>query len=385
MHGHDKYWSSSYSQAATALSEGRYSDARAMFDILLGYIESRFGATDLRAAACHQGLAESYCGIGQCVHAEPHYKRGLAILERHLGAVHPFSLKASTALGIFYRNAKQTAKAEIQLAKALHGWSQLDTMPALDVCETLDNLAGLYCDQGREQEAQPLIRQAIIIRQRNLSKDRSEAIKGLIEYAEQQAKLKRFQEAELLMKEALEMTESFYGRNDIQVAHLLKKMSQILISDSRPADAIPYMERALCIKSLVYGDQDERVVAALRNLGDLYVWVGRGPQAAACYEDALETSKKLHGEDSLEAASDLHKLAFIYRNIETHDKAEARAQVSLRIREDKLGKNHPNVISILLDLQEIYVALSRQQDADVIETRVRQTLDASKLTGCMAA
>ncbi|MFZ5433724.1 MAG: tetratricopeptide repeat protein, partial [Calditrichota bacterium] len=57
-----------------------------------------------------------------------------------------------------------------------------------------------------------------------------------------------------------------------------------------------------------------------------------------------------------------------------YDLAEKYALAALKIREEMLGSNHPNVVSILKDLIEICTAEGREAEARAYEQRAKSAL-----------
>ncbi|MBU0507240.1 tetratricopeptide repeat protein [bacterium] len=370
----DRFWSNASTHAAAALSEGRYGDARAIYEVLLVFVEKQHGSTDLRAAGCHQGLGEALEGLGEMSQAERHLKRGLTILERRLGALHPITLRVTTGLGVFYRRNGQIPRAEMTLRKALHGWGQINSAPDLDVCETLDQMSKLYMQIGQVREAERFADKSALIRQRAAAHSAEQMLKALLDFAERQSHKRNHEETENLLKEALAITDSMRKPNNLQAAEILTWLGCLAMTAFRFEEAVSHFERTLCILCGNLGDQDKTVAGTLRLLGSAYWMTGQGQRGATCYEEALETAKRICGERSAMVAADLHKLALIYLSIGDLAKAEEKMMAALALREELHGRQHLNVVAVLKDLADIRSAQSRAQEAGELLIRVRDTL-----------
>ena len=77
-----KHWQRSMVAAQTALQQGRYIEAKKMFQALLKKAEEDFGPEDPKVASAARNLAMPYCLQGKYADAEPLLHRSLAIMEK---------------------------------------------------------------------------------------------------------------------------------------------------------------------------------------------------------------------------------------------------------------------------------------------------------------
>ncbi len=77
-----KHWQRSMVAAQTALQQGRYIEAKKMFQALLKKAEEDFGPEDPKVASAARNLAMLYCLQGKYADAEPLLHRSLAIMEK---------------------------------------------------------------------------------------------------------------------------------------------------------------------------------------------------------------------------------------------------------------------------------------------------------------
>ncbi|MDD5089219.1 MAG: tetratricopeptide repeat protein, partial [bacterium] len=260
----DSTWGKSTGIAAAALAEGKYEEARAAYSDLLAQAEHQFGTGDLRTAGCHQALGEAYQGLGNAEHAERHFQQGVTVLEQQLGSGHPITLRVMTAFGAFYRRSKRFARAEFLLRRVFRLWEQLHSKSGLDVCETLDELSLLYSDLGQTREAERFKDKAELIRQRAKARDEEEMLRTMLTFAQQQIRKRNCGEAEMLLREALAVTDSMHKPNHLQAAQILIELSQLTMTDLRFDEAVSHLERALNILCQSLGDHDAAIADPLR-------------------------------------------------------------------------------------------------------------------------
>jgi Tfp pilus assembly protein PilF len=136
--------------------------------------------------------------------------------------------------------------------------SQLE--PALETAEafgpqdprlatSLNELALLYRHQGRYEEAEPLYKRALAIREKALGPDHPRVATvlnnlGTLYYAQD-----RYAEAEPLIKRALAIYEKALGADHPRVAALLENYAALLRKTGRGAEATKMKARAKAIRA----------------------------------------------------------------------------------------------------------------------------------------
>jgi serine/threonine-protein kinase len=232
-----------------------------------------------------------------------------------------------------------------------------------DVAVALVGLGLLRIDQARLDDAEPLLRSAATIVDRELQPDDSRAIEahaalGLLwqersdwpaAIAEQEAVLRRlaargdapFEEADAMVQ--LASTHFYAGALDV--------------SDSLNRLAMGAFRR-------LRGDGHPRVADVMINLGAAEFERGRYAAAEGFYREALSRVEGWHGPDHPATASALTMLGRAL-NFQTRD-AEATEVLerALAIQERHFGPSHPRVSSVLNDLATIAMRNGRYAEAE---------------------
>ena len=178
-----------------------------------------------------------------------------------------------------------------------------------ELADSLNNLAVLYKSQGRYDKAEPLYIQALELTKRILGENHPDTATSLNNLAALYDGQGRYSEAELLYIQALEIRKSFLGEN-------------------HPDTAI-----------------------SLNNLAALYDYQGSFEEAEALYIQALKISKKVLGENHPHYVLSLNNLALLYHFQGRYEEAEALYIQALKICEQVLGENHPNTKIIRKNLE----------------------------------
>ena len=108
---------------------------------------------------------------------------------------------------------------------------------------------------------------------------------------------------------------------------------------------------------------------SLNNLADLYQAMGQYDKAEPLYQRSLKIREAKLGKDHPDVAASLNNLASLYKDMGQYEKAEPLLQRSLQIREDNLGKDHPDVAQSLDNLGTLYLIMDQDAKAEPLLQR----------------
>ena len=249
------------------------------------------------------------------------------------------------------------------------------------ISDNLNNLAAFYEAQGRYADAESLYKRALAIREKALGPDNpdvSDSLDNLAAFYEAQG---RFADAESLYKRALAIREKALGPDNLAVAGTLSKLAAFYEAQGRFADAKSLYKRALAIREKALGPDNPDVSDSLDNLAAFYEAQGRFADAKSLYKRALAIREKALGPENHAVAESLTNLAALYKAQNRYGEAELFYKRALAIREKALGpvndtgeslnpENDALAVS-LNDLSELYRALGRDADAEILFRRAR--------------
>lgn len=141
-----------------------------------------------------------------------------------------------------------------------------------------------------------------------------------------------YDEARPLLREALDLRERQPGSGDLELAETLGRLGA-LAHRSGVGDPIPFFERALALRERRQGSSVPEVAAALNELGTALAAKGRFDEAEATLERAAAVQERLWGDRDPRLAKTLHNLAGIAFYRDRLDDAERYLQRALAIRE----------------------------------------------------
>jgi tetratricopeptide (TPR) repeat protein len=182
----------------------------------------------------------------------------------------------------------------------------------------------------------------------------------------------RFEEAEVVAREALDLSERALGPQHVHVATSLENLSLSLQKQERPVEAEPLLLRALAIREASLGPQHADIAKSLSNLGRFYEFRDDRPKALAYYQRALAMLEALKTPDDVSIASALHDVAAVYRAEGRHAEAKPLIQRELSIWENALGIEHPLLIFVLDSYADTLRQLGEERRAASIEARTER-------------
>ncbi len=260
----------------------------------------------------------------------------LATLYARMGQIYKQRLKR----GEFQDYQQELALALEYFSKAADLQSKLGLEG--DFASTISSLAYLYYLQGRYNQAEPLFRQALELSKRLLGENHPDVAANLDNLAELYESQGRYDQAEPLLLQALELRKRLLGEEHPDVATSLNNLAVLYGSQGRYDQAEPLYLQALELRKRLLGEDHPDVATSLNNLAVLYRSQRRYDQAEPLYLQALELRKRLLGEEHPNVASSLNNLASLYKSQGRYDQAEPLYLQALEILERVLGDDHPN-------------------------------------------
>ena len=227
-----------------------------------------------------------------------------------------------------------------------------------EVAIALNNLAKLLFTIGQFAEAEPLMRRALEIDEKNLGPEHPNAAIRLNNLARLLHDTHRLEEAELLFRRALAIDEKSYGTEDPTVAIRLNNLAQLLQDTNRLAEAEPLMRRSLAIIEKNLGQKHPNVASGLSNMARLLHATHRLSEAEPLVRRALAIDEKNFGQEHPNVAVDLNNLARLLQDTSRLAEAEPVSRRAAKIFVRSLGLEHPNTKNALQSYKSILFAMN---------------------------
>lgn len=298
------------------LASGKADEAGQKFDTVIAQEQSAL-----------QRLQQAYAGKAQIAYDKARYEESLDYRQKAAAlvdkAAKPIAWADAQGWSAFilcalarYNEAEPLMRESLILREQHSGPTHPDT------ARDLHNLASLLQSTNRHADAEPLYRRALNINERSFGPNHHNLAKCFIGLASLLQDRKPYDEAEQLYRRALKITESSFGPRHTEVAVCLNGLAVLLMNNNRLKEAELLMRRALKIQEDIFGPNHPNVGTCVNNLGLLL-------QANGSLKDA-----------------------------------EVLMRRALKIDEDTFGPNHPNVAVCLVNLGGVLQSTQRQEEAE---------------------
>ena len=162
--------------------------------------------------------------------------------------------------------------------------------------------------------------------------------------------LARFQEAEPLAREALTVRERLAGVPPEIVAQSLATLADLQYESGTVQEAAATAQRALDIAAQAYASTSIELGDYVNRVARAQIALGNYPRAEQLYRESLAIREKVAGPDSLAAAESIGGLARVALLSNDNTSSEERHRRSLAIRERVFGPDHPQVANDVFNL-----------------------------------
>ncbi len=282
----------------------------------------------------------------------------------------------------------------LRIARVLHElarWNESEDQlrTALDEATALGNiklsafasndLGMLLHDTNRTEEAEPLIRRALEIDEATFGDRHPKVATVLNNLAMLLRDTNRIEEAEPLLRRALEIDEAAFGGQHPKVAIDLNNLAMVLSNTNRAEGAEPLLRRALEIDEAALGDQDPNVAIRMNNLAMLLRDTNRTEEAEPLLRRTLEIDEAAFGGQHPKVAVDLNNLAMLLCDTNRIEEAEPLFRRALEIDEATFGGRHPTVATVLNNLAVLLRDTNGIEEAEPLFQRALEILNSFRL------
>ena len=240
------------------------------------------------------------------------------------------------------------------------------------IAEASNDLARLLNATNRLAEAENLMRQALEVNESAFGKRHPLVARTLNNLVVLLIDTSRFDEAEMLVRRAREIQEAAFGETHPAVAACLNNYAQLLQETNRLEEAERLMRRALQIQEATTGKGTPNVAICLNNLAQLLKATNRLEEAERLMRRALEIQEAAFGEDHPTVAISLSNLALLLHDTYRRDEAELLMRRALEIQKAAFGMEHPVVAYSFNNLARLLKDTNRLEEAEPV---MRRSLD----------
>jgi non-specific serine/threonine protein kinase/serine/threonine-protein kinase len=272
-------------------------------------------------------------------------------------------------IGTVYQNLGLYGEAQPLLEQALALREDHVGANSLETAESLFALGVQQRRAGEYAEAQALTERSLAIRKSKLPVDDPLVARTIASLGWAMARQEKHDEAKALFEEALEIREGSLSPDHPDLAESLKDLGIFRWRQGDFSTAEPLLRRALSIFETSLGTDDYRVRDTLNDLAILYWTQARYAEAQALYERSLIIRERVLGPDHPEIATTLNNLALLFDAQNLQAKAKPLLERAHKINRERLGVNHDKTAMTLANLAWIQYRDGQYDDAIALYER----------------
>ncbi|HKJ02550.1 MAG TPA: tetratricopeptide repeat protein, partial [Longimicrobiales bacterium] len=300
-------------------------------------------APDTALATLLAGLGWEVRDAGDSERAAALFSRALEIQRALLGPDAPAVATSMFGLASAYHDKGSFDEAEEVFRSALAaGGAQASPVAAT----ALVNLGMVQRLRERFQDAEPLLRAGLAMREDLFDLVHPDVIEARQELAVALSTLGRFDEAEPLLLQNLEAAVRLFGEDhqDTRSAH--EALGTLLHDLGRYDEALVHLRRSMASKERAHGGDHPGVVYSLVSVGDVLLDADRPREAEASYREALAMGARLGGNEGVYGALARHGLARVALARNDAEAADSLSRESLTLAGASLREDHRYVLDI---------------------------------------
>ena len=170
-------------------------------------------------------------------------------------------------------------------------------------------------------------------------------------------------EAERLLRGALEIRQNLYGTHDKNTAESLNHLASVYIARTDYNSAEPMFRRALEIEQSLDNDSAE-VADLLNNIAQVELSKGSDDEAERLYLEALALNRELFGAAHREIATNLSNLGSVMARKGETERALDYFRQGMIMRRTLLGDDHPDLAYSANNVAAMLHVMGRSEEAE---------------------
>jgi len=220
-----------------------------------------------------------------------------------------------------------------------------------------------YAGLGRFDEAERLLRSALEVRVALLGREHADVAQSLSDMAALNQQRGNYDLAETQYREVLAIRRKLFGAVHALVADSLLDLATVLTLKGEFASAYEAAAQALSIREQLTGKNGIETAAVLTKMGEIVSGQGDFRRAEQFSARAFDLYKQRLGSNDVRTALAASNLGAVYYRQDKYEQAETLYRNSVDALARVLGRSHPETIISMENLAGALLALKRYDEA----------------------
>ena len=343
---------------------------RTVVDRAAKAVGDRFADRPPVEAAIRETLGDTYRSLGEFDEAERHYARMHEIRLQELGAEHPLTLKARTALGLLLDDQGHHVKAERELRKTLDVMQRVLGPKHHDSFAAFNGLGRSLMSQSRNAEAEELFRKLLEWQVAEFGEKHLDSIRFRSTLAGSILCQFRYAEAETIIREVLSAQQNRLGPEHPHTLVTMGNLALCLHGQQRLEPAERLIREALLIERRVFGKDHPTRLDSLSNLSTVVADQDRFTESKQILLDNVERRRRVQGDEHPQLLKDLANLATVHFSLAECTEAEQLNREVLNIQRRVWGDEHLETLRTRGNLVAVIASQGRLTEAEQLGREV---------------
>jgi CHAT domain-containing protein/tetratricopeptide (TPR) repeat protein len=342
-------------------SQGRTDPAQKLIADILAKLQATGQGEGRTAFRLLNRLSRIHHAAGNYAEAKIHASAALAIAERRPPEMASEQIEPLNDLARAERALGNYAAAEQGYKRALALLNKPENAANAGILN--DNLAALYGQTSRFEEAETHHKLAIQLLEQALGREHREVGQAAANFGVMLNESGRYDEAEPLLRRGLAITEAQPQQDRVSIGIIVDNLAGLLRQTGRTDEALGNQQRAVSLFEAALPPNHPTLATTRNNLGRLLLDMGRFAEAETNLRRSLEIAERLYGAEHVNVAVAASNLGETYAAMGQRDKAREFLTRSLRGLERGFGANHPRLINTLVPLGRLELADDKTNQA----------------------
>jgi serine/threonine-protein kinase len=238
--------------------------------------------------------------------------------------------------------------------------------------ELLQTLGGIAQNLGRLDQAETLLKRALELRRAAFGQDHPDVARSLVASGQLASARGKYDDAQREIREGLAMLRRHLSRKDPEVARAVSALGRVLENAGRYPEAIRELEEAVRLQSRRPGLEGD-LSQSLTELANCYFYTGQYAKADTLNQQVLAVDRQLYGARHPHVADDLINLGAVQFEGGHYVEAERWDREALDIMTAWYGPDHPETASAQTILARSLLRLERRDEARALLTSALAT------------
>jgi serine/threonine-protein kinase len=329
---------------------GAYDEAGRRYAEAVATLERSLGPDSLVAGQAHLNYGSLLDRIGKQADSERHHDIAIRIMVKALGPDHPMVGDALFSRGVLRNGMQRFDEGDADLRETLRIFAPGSYKSGL----SLRYLGDSMIQQARFDEAEPLLRQAIVIFEKN-GPDEMLTYRTQADLATAELRTGHAREAETRLRGAIANIERLTGPEAYEVRTPLKRLAEDLLALGRNEEALTVLRRVDALEKKLFGTPKGIDAGATRYLLAKALYAQGKPELQA--EAAADAQDAVAGFRAAGSIRDLGRSLLLQGQISLRGGGQQAAQAQLGEAVDDLAKGKPADPAALAEARKLLAGL----------------------------